>query len=402
MSRKHVLHVIDALNHGGAQRLLVLLAEGIDRERFEMSVCVIQPDLTLKPTLEEAAVRVLCLQRERPSILTPHRFLAYVYRNIRDIQAFCRINAIDVVHCHLSDAEFLGILAGRLASVGGLLTTVHYPALLPERRAWDLRNWLRRLWTKTIYHRWTDWVVAVSEETAAKLIHDFGIHDDRVRVILNGVNLAAFVRDRTRTAALRQALKLTDRYPILVNVARLAPPKGQKFLLEAINLLVPKFPELVLLLAGDGESRGALEEQCARLGLDAHVCILGSRSDVAELLAMSDLFVFPSVSEGTSLALLEAMAAERAVVATAIPGNQEVIRHQENGYLVAPGHPEELAHGISFLLEHPDLMRTYGANARRFVQEHFDIRQTVADYEALWRSPRPGLRPKVARSLGKE
>jgi len=85
MSRKHVLHVIDALNHGGAQRLLVLLAEGIDRERFEMSVCVIQPDLTLKPTLEEAAVKVLCLQRERPSILTPHRFLAYVYRNIRDI-----------------------------------------------------------------------------------------------------------------------------------------------------------------------------------------------------------------------------------------------------------------------------------------------------------------------------
>lgn len=387
LQKRHVLHVIDALNHGGAQRFLVLLAEGIHRDRFAMTVCVLQPDLTLKQTLESKGVEVLCLQRQRPSILSPLRFISYLSRNIRDLECYCRTNAIDVLHCHLSDAEFLGILAGHLASVGRLLTTVHYPALLPERKASDFRNRLRRLWTKTVYHRWTDCVVAVSEDIAAILIQDFGIQRDKVQVICNGVNLSDFEKMEASGKALRHSLGLKKHHRIIISVARLAPPKGQKYLLEAMSRLLPRFPELILLLAGDGELRGALEEQCTCLGLKDHVRFLGSRSDVAELLAISELFVFPSVSEGTSLALLEAMASARGVVATAIPGNEEVIRHQENGFLVAPCNAEELAQGIAFLLENPGIARSYGECARRFVRDHFDIRKTIEAYEALWSAP---------------
>jgi glycosyltransferase involved in cell wall biosynthesis len=386
LQKRHVLHVIDALNHGGAQNLLVQLAEGIHRDLYEMTVCALQPDLALKETLESRGVKVLCLQRQRPSIFSPHRFIAYLYRNIRDIESYCRSNAIDVLHGHLSDAEFLGILAGHLASVGRLLTTVHYPALLPERRICDFRNWLRRLWTKTVYHRWADCVVAVSEDIASKLVRDFGIHREKIRVILNGVNLPAFER-ADQVAELKHSLSLTGNHRIIVNVARLAPPKGQEYLLEAVGRLLPRFPELVLLLVGDGELRQPLEEQRSRLGLKDHVRFLGNRSDVAALLALSELFVFPSVSEGTSLALLEAMASKRAIVATAIPGNEEVIHHQETGYLVPPCSSEALADGIEFLLENRNIADGCGERAHHFVRKHFDIRRTIEAYEALWSVP---------------
>ena len=112
---------------------------------------------------------------------------------------------------------------------------------------------------------------------------------------------------------------------------------------------------------------------------------LGSRSDVPDILALSDVFVLPSISEGTSLALLEAMAASKPIVATDIPGNRAVLRHGHNCLLVPPGNPEKLAEAISFLLNHPQIAAEYGKNAYQDVYQRFNIDETITQLIALWK-----------------
>ena len=112
--KKTILHVIDALNIGGAQELLVLLADKTPKSAYQTLVCVIQPDVTLKSRIESRGAPVFCLSRSRPSIFCPGKFITYFYRNIRDIVSLCRQHRVDVVHCHLSDAEFIGH-SGRVA-----------------------------------------------------------------------------------------------------------------------------------------------------------------------------------------------------------------------------------------------------------------------------------------------
>ncbi len=384
MSKKmRILHVIDALNHGGAQRLLMLLAEKAPRDRVETGVLVLQPRLELKEALESLGVRVRCCNRERPSILSPHRFLSYVLRNLREIAAFCRSLSADVLHCHLSDAELLGIPSGRLCGVSRVFTTVHYPDLLPKRKPADLRNALRRALTRILYNHLADGVVTVSRDTAEILSRDFGVRPEKIQVILNGVDVASF-SPRTPPPDARRSLGFNQKDCILINVARLAPPKGQAFLVEAMARLTAQFPGIRLLFVGDGELRAELEARRASLRLEDTVVFLGNRSDIADLLALSDIFVFSSVSEGTSLALLEAMAAGKPIVATSIPGNEEVLRHGENAYLVPPGDPDALARGVAFLLDHPDEAQRLAAKGQQEVAAQFDIGQTIARYRALW------------------
>lgn len=387
-----ILHVIDALNPGGAQRLLLFLAGQISRENFEPCVLVLQPGLDWKDLLESMGVRVYCCQRERPSIFRPISLLTYAFRNIRDIRMCCRVMAADVIHCHLSDAEFLGTVAGRLSGVKRIFTTVHYPDLLPRGGRKDIRNLFRRRVTKLLYHRWVDCAIAVSEDVAQVLRRDFGICGEMIRIIHNGVDIASLA-GKEPADDLRKALGFSRNHRILINVGRLAPPKGQVFLLEAMGRLVKQFEGVRLVLVGDGELREALEAGSASLGLTDRVVFLGNRSDVGDLLALSELFVFPSVSEGISLALLEAMAARKPVVASSIPGNEEILDHCVNAYLVPPGDSEALARGIAFLLEHPEEARRLGTRAQQEVTARFDIRETMARYEALWEEALGGASP---------
>lgn len=375
-----VLHVIDGFDCGGAQELLVLLGRTVPRDPYPTAVAVIQPATGMIDRLRATGVRVHCLDRPRPSILNPVKFIAYVLGVVRDIRRICRAENTAVVHCHLSDAEFLGTVAARLARVERVLLTVHTPFLLPTRRSLDPRNALRAFLTRRIFNL-ADRVIAVSAETG-RILEGLGVDPGRIRVVENGIDVRAC--GRPSPPGLRAELGLAPGRRVLVTVARLTLQKGHANLIEALPGLVLRHPDIALLLLGEGELRQSLAAQAEYLGVSRHVAFLGVRSDVPDVLALADIFVLPSLWEGTSLALLEAMARGLPIVATDIDGNRPLLAHERDCLLVPAGDPAALEAAVGRLLEDPDLARRLGETARSEALDRFDIHVMLKAYEALW------------------
>lgn len=384
-----VLFVIDNLECGGAQQLLVPFTRELRRRGSAVTVCALQPRAELAPRLEAAGARVLCLGRTRPSILNPPAFLGYLLGNLRALLRLAREPGT-VLSAHLSDAEFLGICAGLLGRVP-VTVTVHAQRLLPPRAAWDPRNALRRLVTRLLFNR-AQWVVAVSTETAALLTDLFGVGAERVRVILNGIDAEAYAPTPALQGAgqaLRQELGIPAESFLVCSIARLTAQKNLPLAIRAVAWLMAQGHDLRLLLAGDGPLRGELQDLVRSLGLERQVLLLGFRDDVPRLLGAADAVLSTSDYEGTSLALLEAMAGGKPVVATDIPGNDALLRHGENGLLAPPGDAEALGRELLRLMTDPELRAQLGQAAADTVRRAYGMETMVDAYAELWNSPGP-------------
>lgn len=374
------------LTIGGAQKLLALLSAKVPQNLYKTIICALQPNDELRPQLESYGARVVCFDRPRPSIINPLQFLSYIYLNIRDIMKLCRQEKVDIIQCHLSDAEFLGTMAGYLAGVKPIIATAHYPEILPVRHIYDPRNFLRKVATNIIYSI-TDHVIAVSDDIAQRLQTEFSFHPQKLKVIINRIDVESY--QQPASDELRSSLGLSSEVKIITTVARLMPPKGHEYLIKAMYNLVQKNKMVKLLLVGDGLLKDQLITLCETLGIKEQVLFLGNRSDIVEILALTDVFVLPSLWEGTSLALLEAMAAGRPIVATDIPGNRAVVQNKVSGLLVKPGDAMELFEAVDILLHNPATAQLYGQRARAIACSRFDINQSIAELERLWRGPFP-------------
>jgi glycosyltransferase involved in cell wall biosynthesis len=244
-----------------------------------------------------------------------------------------------------------------------------------------VRFWLRRHLRNAVIDRY----IAVSEATKECLIREVSVPAAKVRVVQNGIRVTAF--GKAGDPALRHSLVEGSGLPVIFTPARLHLQKGHRYLLEAAALV----PEALFVFAGDGEERKRLEEQTRALGIQQRVRFLGNRSDVPELLACCDLFVLPSLNEGLPLALLEAMAAGKPVIATAIGGTKEVVTNGSTGLLVPPANSRDLAVAIRLLLSDRALADRMGAAGRQHVSAHFSsdamVEQTIRVYDELTSSP---------------
>lgn len=377
-----VLHIIDTMDCGGAQELLVLLARVTPRDRYPTSVAVIQPAAELAGRLRAEGVKVHLLNHERPSITNPIKFFRYVSNVVSDIRRICRLESISILHCHLSDAEFTGILAGRISGVPSILDTVHTPLMIPERFALDPRTYMRRYLGPMMLNL-ADWVIAVSAETG-KALEGLGIDPRRIRVVENGIDVLAY--GMAPNEALKAELGVAPGDVVLSTMARLTKQKGHEFLIAAMPAILERCPAVRLLLLGEGELREPLANQARALGVEGRISFLGVRSDIPDVLAQTDVFVLPSLWEGTSLALLEAMASGKPIVATDIDGNRPLLQSGRDCLLAPPGEPSPLAEAVLRLIEDRELAQRLGETARKECLERFDIRAMFRTYETLWNS----------------
>jgi glycosyltransferase involved in cell wall biosynthesis len=363
---RFVVQFTDSQEFGGAENSLLLLMSGLGGRGWRtMLLHHDQPGLE---ALVRGASRLGISCQTVPRLRGP-LVGAHLQRTIRLLRA----ERPAIFHAHLTWplACSPGLLAATLARVPAIVATVQLAGTLPTGLAIPfLRRFAPRL---------VDRYVAVSDAVAEQLPDLIGVDGSKIRVVHNGIDVAAHVARARRDGALRR------QGSTVLTTARLERRKGHRYLLEAASLV----PGVRFLLAGDGPERSELEEKIQRAGLGDRVMLLGYREDIPKLLECCDVFAFPSLDEGLPLAVLEAMAARRPVVASAIPSIAEVITHGQTGLLVPPGDPVALAQAIQSLLEDSALVDRLTVAARQRVERSFTVdamaRGVCSVYEELVR-----------------
>ena len=291
---------------------------------------------------------------------------------------FLDTHPADVFHCHVGTGceDWDGVRLARRVGCRVVVQTQHLPYLVSHPRK-------RRAYHHAIEE--VDRLVAVSDGVR-RTYSRIGVPPERITTVANGV---APLSHRIGRDAARAALGLDPRQPVVLTVGRLTHMKGQCHLVDAVPGLLARFPDLAVVLLGDGPLREALEKRAAGLGVGSAVRFPGHRADARQLLAAADVFALPSRHEGMPLVALEAMEARLPVVATRVIGSEEVVDDGVTGALVRPADPAALAAALGRLLADPDLRRRQGAAGRRrylacFTRERM-ARDTAAVYEAALR-----------------
>jgi glycosyltransferase involved in cell wall biosynthesis len=365
-AKTRVLYVVGNFVAGGAERHLLELWKRIDRSRFEVVIACFRREGAFLAEVESLGwpVHELAVGRRvyGPAGLAGLARLVHLVRDLRP----------QVVHGYLFGPNLYAALAGRLAGV---------PAVVVAKRNVDAFESPRQVLAQRIAHRLATHVTAVSEAVADSVVA-LGVPRARITVIPNGVDAARFDPPAPAEEARRELG--ADASPLVGSVGCLAARKDYGTLLEALRLLRERGLGFRAALVGDGPDRDALEARAAALGLADRVRFLGERADVDRLLPGMDVFVLSSREEGIPNALLEAMAAGRACVATAVGGTPEVLRDGETGWLVPPGEPGALADALAQALASPGEARRRGEAAGRAAREELSIEAMVRRHEEFY------------------
>ncbi|MCL3819370.1 glycosyltransferase family 4 protein [Aeromicrobium wangtongii] len=271
-----------------------------------------------------------------------------------------RHNPSDVFHLHVGTGRenWDGARAASLSGVPAIVQTLHLP--------WLIRDHRKRGAVHASLEP-VDRVITVSRWQRASY-EKMGVLPQRMVTVPNGVHPRTWAPGRS---AARSELGLGPDQPVVITVGRLTVMKGHRYLVDAVPLLLRRFPDLVVVIVGEGHLRSALEEQAERLGVAHAVRFVGHRADARGLLDAADVFVLPSRHEGMPLAALEAMDAGLPVVGTRVIGTSEAVADGISGRLVPPGRPAALAVALDELLSEPALRRRMAAAGRQRFEELF-------------------------------
>lgn len=372
-NRLRVLHIVGESRFGGAAKIILGLGHVARNEGWQADI------LTTDPIFQQAVtqhglglVNLDVIRRE----IRPFWDLGGLVR----LHGFLRREAYDIVHTHTSKGGFVGRLAAKLAGVPMILHTAHgfaFHEASPPRT--------RRFYStmERIASHWCDRVITVSEFHRNWALELGMCSPDKIVAIPNGIADPGRHSNVDFVQLRRQLQKRNGDFLILC-VGRLAPDKGLEYLIEAAAAMPQMERRLQIVIAGDGPAREQLERFAAKLGVIDRVSFIGFREDVADLLAACDLVVLPSVREGLSIALLEAMAAGKPIVATSIGSQREVALHAEVGLFVRPADAISLAEAILRLAADQTLMTRLGNNARAIYESFYTEDRMLRSYRRLY------------------
>ena len=375
-SRQHrrgvkVLHIVGDSRFGGAASIIMGLARVAQAEGWNVDVLATDP--VFQAAARQQGVGVVDLDVIRREI-RPLWDLGGLFR----LRRFLRAESYDIVHTHTSKAGFVGRLAATLANVPVILHTVHgfafHEASPPSTRLFY--SALERCASQ-----WCDRIVSVSEFHREWAIRLGMCNANRIVAIPNGI--AEPVLGKHDRAKIRGDIGAGSGDLLAVSIGRLAPDKGLEYLIEAAAML-PSDCRIRIALAGDGPARDPLIQLASRAGVSDRVRFIGFRRDVAELLAASDLVILPSLREGLSISLLEAMAAAKPIIATSIGSQREVAGHGEMAWLVPPADGNALRGAMLQLTADPPMMARLAANARAVYESCYTEQRMLHSYRQLY------------------
>jgi glycosyltransferase involved in cell wall biosynthesis len=353
------------LGVGGTESHILDLASGIDRSRFDVSVCTLKSGGRIAEELRARGIKVFSVNGTGK---LDARVLFRLLKIIRDERP-------DVIQAFLFWANVAARICGRILRTC-LIVSSYHDEIISE-------GWIVRL-VDRLTLKWTHAILCCSEAVRHSVLSRIGGKSDHIRVIPFGVDVDRF---RYASAASRQELGLFDEGPVIGSVCRLVEPKkGLRVLLGAMCELTRRLgkPPCQLLIVGDGPAREGLETLRDRLGLSPWVVFTGTRRDIPRVLHALDAFVLPSLYEGFGIAILEAMAAGKPVVATTVGGIPEFVVPGETGLLVEPENATALAEAIASLLGDPERARQMGIRGLARVVAGFHMSTVIRRHEQVY------------------
>ena len=356
---------------GGTERQFVYLSKGLDRSRFDLRIGCLSREGEFLKDIE--ALNIPVSEYRIKSLYSP-RMLHRQWHFARDL----RREGIQLVHAYgfypnvfsIPAARFAGCITIASVRDTGVFTSQVKLKVLSQRAACRLAD---RVVANSFAVR--DWLVSL------------GVDEDHISIIPNGIAIDG-PPIRMLDFPVRRELGIDRNAPLISVVSRLNPGKGIEYFLQAVVTVAQRFPAARFLIVGasyfDPSYKPSLEKLAREMNLGRHVIFTGERNDVAKLLLETDLAVLPSLSEGLSNSLLEAMAAGLPVVATNVGGNPEIVENGKTGFLVPARDPEALSRAMIRILESPELAHRLGEAGYKRVAARFSLSSTVQKTEDLY------------------
>ena len=368
--RISVLHLIHTIAYGGVETAVLNWLQHIDRSRFEVHLaCFANPGETEAPFVEAATrrgfeVHKLSWGRRKP-----------LWRASSELMTLMARYHVDVLHTHNCYADCVGALAARRRPVK-TVTTLY---------VWSPLGWKRNLIQQVNRYaiRSFDLITAHCDDTYRKTLA-LGFPPEKVKTLICGFQAQSVQLSRGERERRREKLGASPEDVVLINVARLYPEKEQAFLLRAFRRLLQNCPQARLWIAGVGPLENDLRNLAAQLGLDPFVRFLGFVNDLPSLLALPDIQVNTSSTEGVPLAICSGMAARLPIVATAVGGLREVIKSGESGILVPPQDEQALLEALTTLIQSPEYRQQLGMRALQFVNHDYSLSRAVRAVEQTY------------------
>ena len=297
----------------------------------------------------------------------------------RAVGAYALENGIDIIHTHTPRTILMAWLALRGRKQVKHLTTKHLLTTSSDRKLGFLVAQFDRMSLAL-----PDRVIAVSEQMGKSIRSFSGVRKDRVSVIQNAIPVNQFFYPDLREEC-REEFQVASNALLIGYTGRIDKVKRIDLLLSAFCTILERYPNSVLLIAGEGKLQPQMKDLAQQMGIAQSVRWTGFRHDIPRLLAGVDIFVQPSINEGLSLSLLEAMAAKKAVIATKVGGTEEIIRDGIDGILVEPGSVESLRNALIYLIEDKERRIDMSENAYHTALENFDLNKNVESYYRQYR-----------------
>lgn len=369
MNKTNVLHIFAGLDVGGGERHLLLLADGLNSNEYNILFACSKQQIFLKE-LKKRKIEALVVDMER-------RWNPLTFLRIRN---FILNKKISIVHTHGARASFYGRIAAKWAGVPVILSTIHYSLY-----SYPINKLLKRIYISIdkLTSYFCDKLICVNNAIAEDLVNKTGINPNKVLTIYNGIDLDRFSQTGDCSYLFKE-FNMDRGAERIGIIGRLSPEKGHNYFLKAVAELLSVFPKMICLVIGDGPLKEELIALSRKLGVSSNCIFTGIRHDIPQILSFLDILVLSSLSEGLPMILLEAMAARCPIVATKVGGIPELIEDRRTGLLVSPRDPLSLANTVRELLQNKDGTRKMTQQAFQVVARGFSAKRMANETEKVY------------------
>lgn len=350
---------------GGAETHILNLLREIDQNSYSVDVIYFDTDAGDYAARKEIeGINYHRIPIRRVYSLSSFKHLKTIYRMMKE-------GDYDCVMSFFESSDLVTSILGSLSGIG---------IRISNRRDTGFRNSKKLTFAYRLINRFFTHFIAVSGAVKESIVEQ-GVDPQKVRVIYNAVDLKRF--EKVNRTDLRQECGITSEEQIFGMVANLNPVKNHSSVITALRYLHGKGKKAHLMLAGKGQLKNELEQQALKLGLERYVHFIGPRTDIEDVIDTFDSFILASHTEGLSNALLEAMASKKAVIASRVGGNVEVVKDGVDGFLVST-EPDSIAEAMEKLFDSEVLRMEMGQNAFEHIERQFTIEKMLNSYMSIF------------------